>query len=84
MFTYHLVLKYQVNEVVGVVKGNQRVTRSCYAIQSKAAMQITFLDIQGESKKGMHEPTEKLEEVRVKPDDFKKKKLRLDQIWKKI
>lgn len=51
MSTHYLALKYQVNRVVGVVKGDQRVTRSCYKITTKEAMQITSLDTWGESNK---------------------------------
>lgn len=50
--THYLALKYIVNGVVGVVKGDQRMTRSCYAIATKETLQVTALDNQGDSKKG--------------------------------
>ena len=61
--THYLALKYRVNGVVGVVKGDQRMARSCYATAAKETLQVTSLDNRGESKKGRQEPVEKLEEV---------------------
>lgn len=63
--THYLALKYRVNGVVGVVKGDQRMARSCYATAAKETLQVTSLDNRGESKKGRQEPVEKLEEVAV-------------------
>ena len=65
VFTHYLALKYKVNGVVGVVKGDQRMARSCYATAAKETLQVTFLDNRGESKKGHQEPVEKLEKVVV-------------------
>ena len=63
--THYLALKFKVNGVVGVVKGDQRMARSCYAIAAKETLQVTSLGNQGDSKKGHQEPVEKLEEVIV-------------------
>ncbi|XP_052297280.1 uncharacterized protein LOC127902413 [Citrus sinensis] len=63
--THYLALKYKVNGVVGVVKGDQKMARSCYATTAKETLQVTTLDNRGDSKKGRHEPIEKLEEVLV-------------------
>ena len=60
--THYLALKYRVNEVVGVVKGDQRMARGCYATAAKETLQITALDNRGDFKKGRQEPAEKLEE----------------------
>lgn len=49
---HYLALKYIVNGVLGVVKGGQRVARSCYATAAKETLQVTALDNQGDSKKG--------------------------------
>ena len=51
--------------MVGVVKGDQRMARSCYATVAKETLQVTSLDNRGEFKKGRQEPVEKLEEVPV-------------------
>ncbi|XP_052289962.1 uncharacterized protein LOC127899863 [Citrus sinensis] len=67
--THYLALKYRVNGVVGVVKGDQRIARICYATATKETLQVTTLDSRGDSKKGRQEPTEKLEEVLVSKDD---------------
>lgn len=50
--THYLALKYIVNGVVGVVKGDQRVARSCYATAANETLQVTALDNRGDSKKG--------------------------------
>lgn len=50
--THYLALKYTVNGVVGVVKGDQRVVRSCNATAAKETLQVTALDNRGDSKKG--------------------------------
>ena len=50
--THYLALKYRVNGVVGAVKDDQRMTRSCYATAAKETLQITSLDNRGGSKKG--------------------------------
>ncbi|KAH9698780.1 protein kinase domain-containing protein [Citrus sinensis] len=65
MSTHFLALKYRVNGVVGVVKGDQRMVRSCYATTAKETLQVTSLDNRGDSKKGRQEPVEKLEGVVV-------------------
>ena len=51
MSTHYLVLKYRINGVVGVVKGDQRMARSCYATTVKETLQITSLDNRGDSKR---------------------------------
>ena len=63
--THYLALTYRVNGVVGVVKGDQRMMRSCYATAAKETLQVTTLDNRGDSKKGRQEPAEKLVEVLV-------------------
>lgn len=50
MFNYYLALKYRVNRVVEVLKGDQRIARGCYAT-TKETMQITSLDSRAKSKK---------------------------------
>ena len=50
--THYLALKYIVNGVVGVVKGDQRMARSYYATTAKETLQVTVLDNRGDSKKG--------------------------------
>ena len=52
MSTHYLALKYKVNGIVGVVKGDQRMTRSCYTTAAKETLQVTSLDNRGDSKKG--------------------------------
>ena len=49
---HYLALKYRVKKVVGVVKSDQRMARSCYATAAKEILQITTLDNRGDSKKG--------------------------------
>ena len=63
--THYLALKYRVNRVVGLVKGDQRMARSCYATAATETLQVTTLDSRGDSKKGRQEPVEKLGEVLV-------------------
>ena len=63
--THYLALKYRVNGVVGVVKGDQKMAGSCYATTTNETLQVTSLDNRGESKKGRQELVEKLEEVTV-------------------
>lgn len=67
--THCLALEYLVNGVVGVVKGDQMITRSCYATAAKETLQITSLDTRGDSVKGRREPVENLEEVVMKQDN---------------
>lgn len=67
--THCLAVKYLVNGVVGVVKGDQMITRSCYATAAKETLQITSLDTRGDSVKGRQEPVENLEEVVMKQDN---------------
>ena len=66
---HYLALKYRVNGVVGVVRGDQRIARSCYSSAAKEAMQITSLNTRVESKKGRQEPVEELETVSVGPEN---------------
>ena len=66
---YYLAVKYRVNKVVGVVKGDQRMARSYYATTAKGTLQVTALDNQGDSKSGRQEPAETLEEVLINQDD---------------
>ncbi|XP_015382951.1 uncharacterized protein LOC107175733 [Citrus sinensis] len=63
--THYLALEYRVNGVVGVVKCDQRMARSCYATAAKETLQVTSLDNAGDSKKGRQEPIEKLKEIVV-------------------
>ncbi|KAH9668850.1 Ribonuclease H [Citrus sinensis] len=58
---HYLALKYRVNGVVGVVRGDQRIARSCYSSAAREAMQITSLDTRVENKTGRQEPVEDLE-----------------------
>ena len=51
--------------MVGVVKGDQRMAKSCYATAAKETLQVTSLDNREDSKKGCQEPVEKLEEIVV-------------------
>ena len=50
---------------MGVVKGDQRIARSCYATAAKETLHVTSLDNRRDSKKGRQEPVEKLEEIFV-------------------
>ncbi|XP_024047956.1 uncharacterized protein LOC112101524 [Citrus clementina] len=67
--THYLALQYRVNGVVGMVRGDQRIARSCYATAAKETLQVTTLDNRGDSKKGRQEPAEKLEEVLMSKDN---------------
>ncbi|XP_015384309.1 uncharacterized protein LOC107176393 [Citrus sinensis] len=49
---YYLALKYRVNGIVGVVRGDQRIPRSCYSTAAREAMQITSLDTRVKAKNG--------------------------------
>ena len=60
---HYLTLKYWVNEVVGVVRRDQKITRSCYSSTAREVMQITSLDTRVENKNGRQEPVEELETV---------------------
>ena len=60
-----MALKYRVNGVVGVVKGDQRMARSCYATAANETLYVTSLDNREDSKKSRQEPVEKLEEIVV-------------------
>lgn len=85
---HYLALKYQVNDVVGVVKGDQRIAWSCYVIAAETAIQIILLDTRGDAKKDRQEPVEEVETISIKREepekiikiglkieaDFKKKK----------
>ncbi|XP_052295858.1 uncharacterized protein LOC127901870 [Citrus sinensis] len=62
---HYLALKYRVNGVVGVVRGDQRIARSCYS----SAIQITSLDTRVENKTGRQEPVEDLETVSMGPEN---------------
>lgn len=59
--THYLALKYRANEVEGVVKDDQRMAKSYYAIATKETLQVTALDNQGDFKKSQQEPVENLE-----------------------
>ena len=50
---------------MGVVKGDQRIARSCYATAAKETLHVTSLDNRRDSKKGYQKPVEKLEEIFV-------------------
>ena len=66
---HYLALKYRVNGVVGVVRGDQRIARSCYSTATREAMQITSLDTRVGAKKGRQEPVEELETISLEQDD---------------
>ncbi|KAH9727588.1 Ribonuclease H [Citrus sinensis] len=66
---HYLALKYRVNGVVGVVRGDQRIARSCYSSAAREAMQITSLDSRVENKKSRQEPVEDLEAVSLGPEN---------------
>ena len=59
----YLALKYWVNEVIGVVRGDQRIARSCYSTIAWETMQITSLDTRVEVKDDRQELVEELETV---------------------
>ncbi|XP_052291856.1 uncharacterized protein LOC127900699 [Citrus sinensis] len=61
---HYLGLKYRVNGVVGVARGDQRIARSCYSTAAREAMQITSLNTRVGAKNGRHEPVEELETER--------------------
>ena len=69
---HYLALKYQVNGVVGVVRGDHRIARSCYSTAAKEAMQITSLDTRVEVKGGRQEPVKELETVNLEQGDSRK------------
>ena len=62
---HYLALKNWVNGVMGVVQGDQRVSRSCYSTAAREAMQITSLDTRVEVKDGIQEPVEELGTVNL-------------------
>lgn len=70
--TQYLALKYRVNRVVGVVKGDQRMARSCNATATKETLQVTLFDNRGDSRKGRQKLVEALEEVVIKQDGLSK------------
>lgn len=39
--THYLALKYRANGVVGLVKDDQRMAKSCYAIATKETLQVS-------------------------------------------
>lgn len=63
---HYLALKYQVNDVVGVVNGDQRIAWSCYATAAEKAIQIILLDTRRDTKKGRQEPVEEVETISIK------------------
>lgn len=69
VFKHYLALKYQVNDVVGVVKGDQRIAWSCYATEVEKAIQIILLDTRGNVKKGRQEPVEEVETISIKREE---------------
>ncbi|XP_052291712.1 uncharacterized protein LOC127900595 [Citrus sinensis] len=72
LFNNYLALKYWVNGVVGVVRGDQRIARSCYSTAAREVMQITSLDTRVGVKNGRQEPVEELETVSLGQDDLEK------------
>ena len=58
---HYLALKYRANGVVGVVKGDQKIVRSCYVTATKETLQVTTLDSRRDSNKGRQKPAETLE-----------------------
>ena len=70
---HYLALKYRVNGVVGIVRGDQIITRSCYSTTLREAMHITSIDTRVGAKKGRHEPVKELETVSLEKDDPRKK-----------
>lgn len=69
MSNHYLTLKYRVNGMVGVVKGNQKITRGCYTIATRETMQIISMETRGDSKKGRQKPIKEVESVKIKQDD---------------
>ncbi|XP_024043462.1 uncharacterized protein LOC112100057 [Citrus clementina] len=65
----YLALKYRVNGVVMVVRGDQRIARSCYSTATREAMQITSLDTRVRAKNGRQEPVKELEIVSLEQDN---------------
>ena len=49
---HYLALKYRVNGLVGVVRGDQMIARSCYSSAARESMQMTSLDTRVEAKNG--------------------------------
>lgn len=68
----YLTLKYRVNGVFGVIRGDQRIVRGCYSTAEKEAMQITSLDTHIEFKGGRQESVEELETVNLEQGDSRK------------
>ena len=66
---HYLALKYRVNGLVGVVRRDLRIARSCYSTAAREAMQITSLDTRVGAKKGRQKPAEELETVNLGQDD---------------
>ena len=67
---HYLALKYPVNGVVGVVRGDHRITRSCYySTAVREAMHITSLDTRVGTTNGKQEPVEELKTVNLGQDD---------------
>lgn len=65
---HYLSLKYRVNDVMGVVKGDQRIARSFYATATKEAMQIT-LNTRGDDRKVRQKLVEEVEIVGIKLEE---------------
>ena len=66
---HYLALKYRVIGVVRVVRGDQRIARSCYSSAAREVMQLTSLDTRVGAKNGRQEHVDELETVSLGPED---------------
>ena len=48
IFNHYRALKYRVNKVVGVVRGDQRIARICYSTAAREAIQISHVILEWE------------------------------------
>ena len=69
---HYLTLKYRVNEVVGVVRGDQRIAQSCYSSAAREVMQIISLNTRVGVKNDRQEPIEELKTVSLRLEDLGK------------